>query len=206
MYLLPYLEQDNLYRQYDRTGNASGIQYPSTGWIGTPDAAAVNVYNAVVLNGVALPFLKCPSSPFPTWISFGPFIAQADYTGIAGSVDQPRYLGAGLTVVSGIVSNAGILAPETTTASPRSIGSSARQSRLTGMQFAACSAVGACARPRATREARIAEAHTERRRISILRPDYNFKQFTDAFHLLDDLKDMFQRAAKLVVDRPPNFS
>jgi DNA-binding SARP family transcriptional activator len=45
---------------------------------------------------------------------------------------------------------------------------------------------------------RMEEAHAERRRISTLRPDYNFKQFKDAFHMLDDLKDIFQRAAKLV--------
>ena len=31
-----------------------------------------------------------------------------------------------------------------------------------------------------------------------MRPDYNFRQFKDAFHLLDDLKDIYQRAAKLV--------
>ena len=45
---------------------------------------------------------------------------------------------------------------------------------------------------------RMEEAHVERRRISTLRPDYNFKQFKDAFHMLDDLKDIYQRAAKLV--------
>jgi TolB-like protein len=45
---------------------------------------------------------------------------------------------------------------------------------------------------------RMEEAHAERRRINTLRPDYNFKHFTDAFHMLDDLTDIFQRAAKLV--------
>jgi tetratricopeptide (TPR) repeat protein len=44
---------------------------------------------------------------------------------------------------------------------------------------------------------RIEEAHAERRRISVVRPDYNFKQFENAFHLLDDLKGIYQRAAKL---------
>jgi hypothetical protein len=42
------------------------------------------------------------------------------------------------------------------------------------------------------------EAFAARRRISSLRPDYNFKQFKDAFHLLDDLNDIYRRAAKLV--------
>lgn len=45
---------------------------------------------------------------------------------------------------------------------------------------------------------RIEEAYAERRRVNVLRPDYNFKQFENAFHLLDDLKDIYQRAAKLV--------
>jgi DNA-binding SARP family transcriptional activator len=45
---------------------------------------------------------------------------------------------------------------------------------------------------------RIEEAHLERGRIRTLRPDYNFKQFKDAFHLLDDLKGIYQKAAKLV--------
>jgi hypothetical protein len=45
---------------------------------------------------------------------------------------------------------------------------------------------------------RIEEAHAERGRINTLRPHYNFKHFKNAFHLLDDLKDIYQRAAKLV--------
>ena len=45
---------------------------------------------------------------------------------------------------------------------------------------------------------RIEEARAERRRLSRLRPDYNFKQFNEAFHLLDDLKGICQSAAKLV--------
>jgi tetratricopeptide (TPR) repeat protein len=45
---------------------------------------------------------------------------------------------------------------------------------------------------------RIKEAQAERGRIRALRPDYNFRQFKNAFHLLDDLKGIYQRAAKLV--------
>ena len=45
---------------------------------------------------------------------------------------------------------------------------------------------------------RIEEARAERGRIISLRPDYNFTQFKDAFHMLDDLKDIYGRAAKLV--------
>jgi DNA-binding SARP family transcriptional activator/TolB-like protein len=45
---------------------------------------------------------------------------------------------------------------------------------------------------------RIDEAQAERERIAILWPDYNFRQFADAFHLLDDLREIYQKAAKLV--------
>jgi tetratricopeptide (TPR) repeat protein len=45
---------------------------------------------------------------------------------------------------------------------------------------------------------RIEDARVERKRIGDLRPYYTFKQFKDAFHLLDDLTNIYQRAAKLV--------
>lgn len=45
---------------------------------------------------------------------------------------------------------------------------------------------------------RMEEAQAERARIAAMRPDYNFRQFEDAFHLLDDLRDIYRRAARLV--------
>jgi tetratricopeptide (TPR) repeat protein len=45
---------------------------------------------------------------------------------------------------------------------------------------------------------RIEEAFAERKQIINLLPDYNFGQFKEAFHLLDDLTEIYQRAAKLV--------
>ena len=45
---------------------------------------------------------------------------------------------------------------------------------------------------------RIEEARAARQRISALRPDYNFRQFSDAFHMLDDLRGIYRKAAKLV--------
>jgi DNA-binding SARP family transcriptional activator/TolB-like protein len=45
---------------------------------------------------------------------------------------------------------------------------------------------------------RIVEARAVRRRISALRPDYNFTQFKEALHMLDDLKEIYQRAARVV--------
>ena len=45
---------------------------------------------------------------------------------------------------------------------------------------------------------RIEEARADADASARLRPDYNFRQFKDAFHMLDDLRDIYQRAAKLV--------
>jgi DNA-binding SARP family transcriptional activator/TolB-like protein len=45
---------------------------------------------------------------------------------------------------------------------------------------------------------RTEEAHAERRRVCNLRPDYSFKHFENAFHLLDDLRGIYQAAAKLM--------
>ena len=56
----------------------------------------------------------------------------------------------------------------------------------------------AVAAPTLAAAGRMAEARAARRRISALRPDYNFKQFKKALHMLHDLKDIYQRAARLV--------
>ena len=45
---------------------------------------------------------------------------------------------------------------------------------------------------------RLEEARAERRCISKLNPSYNFKQFTGAFQLLDDLTNTYRKAARLV--------
>jgi DNA-binding SARP family transcriptional activator len=45
---------------------------------------------------------------------------------------------------------------------------------------------------------RMDEADAEWTRLRRLRPDYNFGQFNDAFHLVDDLRGIYQKAAKLV--------
>jgi tetratricopeptide (TPR) repeat protein len=45
---------------------------------------------------------------------------------------------------------------------------------------------------------RIDEARAERDRIGILWPDYKFGYFADAFHFLDDVREIYRRAAELV--------
>jgi DNA-binding SARP family transcriptional activator len=44
---------------------------------------------------------------------------------------------------------------------------------------------------------RMDEANAEWTRLRHLRPDYNFRQFNDAFHLVDDLSRIYQKAARL---------
>jgi hypothetical protein len=45
---------------------------------------------------------------------------------------------------------------------------------------------------------RMDEAYAEWRRIRSQQPDYSFKQFSNAFHLGNDLRRIYQKAAKLV--------
>jgi DNA-binding SARP family transcriptional activator/TolB-like protein len=45
---------------------------------------------------------------------------------------------------------------------------------------------------------RLDEARAERRRISDLRPDYSFRQFKEVLHMLDDLTDIYKKAARLL--------
>ena len=45
---------------------------------------------------------------------------------------------------------------------------------------------------------RIEEARAARRRIGALRPEYNFRQFKEVLHMLDDLTGIYRRAAKLL--------
>lgn len=42
------------------------------------------------------------------------------------------------------------------------------------------------------------EARAERRRISDLRPEYNFRRFKEVLHMLGDLTDIYKKAARLL--------
>ena len=83
--LLPYFEQDNLYRQFDFKGAYS----PHTGLVywGT------NEYNGALLSGKASKVQFCPSSPLPKWALVGSVpgtgILSSTYVGISGAVDHP---------------------------------------------------------------------------------------------------------------------
>ncbi len=73
VYILPYAEQDNLYKQWQFTGN-SGY---------------VNVANINLTNNFMIPIYRCPSSPLPLFAPRGGHNVQmmvGTYTGIAGSV------------------------------------------------------------------------------------------------------------------------
>jgi len=113
VFILPYLEQQDIYDRFDKTGRASGTQYHSTGWILLGDGTA-NLHNRALLDGFVLPSAQCPSSPLPLMDDDGGVgVSYAKYVGISGSVDHPT----ARTVLSshggGTFSFGGILVAET---------------------------------------------------------------------------------------------
>src|SRR4051812_22935958 len=79
MYLLPYIEQDNLFNQFDRKGQNSahtGLVYYGT-----------NEYNGRLLSGKGSKVLFCPSSPLPRWVLVGSVpgdgVLSTTYVGIS---------------------------------------------------------------------------------------------------------------------------
>ncbi len=86
--LLPYLEQDNLYKQLDLLGTTNG----NTGLVYT----GTNVANGAVLSSKIIPSLLCPSSSLPKFVLVGSTpgrgIMSPTYTGISGAVDHPSML------------------------------------------------------------------------------------------------------------------
>jgi prepilin-type processing-associated H-X9-DG protein len=71
VFLLPYIEQDALYRRWSWGGN-SGY---------------VNGTNRAADNGMKLSVYRCPSSPLPDFAPSVPTVMQANYVGISGAVN-----------------------------------------------------------------------------------------------------------------------
>jgi len=95
--ILPFIEQNDIYDDFDQTGN-------HTGWVGFGG----NTHNYALLKNKYVSFMKCPSS---TLTAFGHVdVLSPDYAGVCGSsvhqtahdrIDaQPQY---------GIVSSGGVL-------------------------------------------------------------------------------------------------
>ncbi len=117
--LLPYVEQADLYARLDKTGNASGTQFRSTGWIGGTDANEHNLFNRSILSGFFLGIGKCPSSPLARFRTdeSGGIIFNSDYAGISGSSDHSSTVNyssgyPGSVYDPGFVSLGGILIPK----------------------------------------------------------------------------------------------
>lgn len=78
--ILPYIEQENLYNQFNM--RASG-----NGWPGT------SASTGVLGNGVVFPLLRCPSSDTPLDFLTGGFrMMLPSYVGISGSSNKPDFI------------------------------------------------------------------------------------------------------------------
>ncbi|MFM8274847.1 MAG: DUF1559 domain-containing protein [Gemmata sp.] len=84
--VLPYIEQDNMFRQLDLKGATSihtGLVY-----------SGMNQANGTILAAKGQPMLFCPSSPLPRFVLVGSIagtpdgVASPTYTGVAGAVDH----------------------------------------------------------------------------------------------------------------------
>ncbi len=111
--LLPYLEEQGAYEKFDKTGNASGKQYQSTGWLLLGDGVN-NAHNRNLLDGFVISVAQCPSSPFPRFATDrdGKQFSGTSFIGISGSVDHPS----AQTIVNynggGTFSSGGVLIPQ----------------------------------------------------------------------------------------------
>ncbi|QEG33422.1 DUF1559 domain-containing protein [Bythopirellula goksoeyrii] len=75
---LAYIEQSNLYEQFDKTGEHS----PHTGWVGNGG----NLYNRQLLAGVPLDVIRCPSSPVIKFSQIRPEAGMLpSYAGVSGA-------------------------------------------------------------------------------------------------------------------------
>lgn len=89
--ILPFAEQQALYDQLDKTGvrSVDSAGRPHTGLV----YAGKNEYNGMLLSGVVIPYMQCPSSSLPMLVMVGsPAGSQGahapSYTGISGAVDH----------------------------------------------------------------------------------------------------------------------
>ncbi len=82
--LLPYIEQDNVFKQFDKTGAATG----HTGLVYN----SYNPVNAALLSSKQFSMYACPSSPLPKWVLVGSTpgagVMSTTYVGISGAVDH----------------------------------------------------------------------------------------------------------------------
>jgi len=112
--LMPYIEQSGLDGQLDTNYETS----QHTGWTGGTSNNNCNMNNKILLEGIILPFLYCPSSSLPRfsdeqqpgkYTGTGPAATAmlSCYTGVSGSINHSSQA-AGI-YVTGIISQGGCL-------------------------------------------------------------------------------------------------
>jgi prepilin-type N-terminal cleavage/methylation domain-containing protein/prepilin-type processing-associated H-X9-DG protein len=118
--ILPFVEQSTLYDSLDKTGDQCPGNY-HIGWLDGIDGGSA--YNGRLLLGMAIGFLRCPSSSEPQFVLEGGVVAgnplgvpSTDYVGISGASDSRHPVavnkdGASSDKASGIQSTAGVLIP-----------------------------------------------------------------------------------------------
>jgi prepilin-type N-terminal cleavage/methylation domain-containing protein/prepilin-type processing-associated H-X9-DG protein len=88
MFILPYLEQDNIFKKLTFTGNSGWTSTASTG-------SALN--NVSIIQGIIVPMYRCPSDPRPALVGNGnnvqingstPQVCRNSYVAIAGAVNN----------------------------------------------------------------------------------------------------------------------
>jgi type II secretory pathway pseudopilin PulG len=107
--ILPYLEEETIYGEFDQLG-------PVTGRL-VPDSQPWSQRNRDVLRGQLFPFMFCPSSSLEKLVltNFGvesPNVMSSTYAGISGARDHPTTRDKNPTGAPGYISWGGVLLAE----------------------------------------------------------------------------------------------
>jgi len=78
VFLLPYIEQGNMYQSWQFTGGNSGY---------------VNAVNRALSNNITLKVYRCPSSPLPMFAPSATTVMQGTYVGISGASNSVGIVG-----------------------------------------------------------------------------------------------------------------
>jgi prepilin-type N-terminal cleavage/methylation domain-containing protein len=107
--ILPYIEEETVYSEFDQVGAVTGRLLP--------DSQPWNVRNRNVLRNQRFPFMFCPSSTLDKLVltNYGaesPNVMSATYVGISGARDHPTTRDKNATGAPGYISWGGVIITE----------------------------------------------------------------------------------------------